>query len=59
MGSEWFWRNWKSDPDGAEARYMSRHLRPGFEYQDFGPEFKLEFFDPERIASIVGASGAK
>lgn len=60
--SEWFWWHWKNGTEEEQERiseWMRDKYPPGFKYQDFGPEFKLEFFDPGRIAHLVAASGAK
>jgi alpha-L-fucosidase len=38
---------------------MTANYPPGFAYQDFGPEFRAEFYDPEEWAEIFEASGAK
>ena len=62
VSSEWFWyqsvRN-ESDSDHKCSQYLRDYFPPKFTYQDFGPQLTMEFFDPEAIADIVNASGAK
>lgn len=38
---------------------MEANYPPGFSYEDFGPLFTAEFFDPNQWADILKASGAK
>ncbi|XP_025419709.1 alpha-L-fucosidase-like isoform X2 [Sipha flava] len=38
---------------------MTKNYKPDFTYQDFGPQFTAEFFDPVQWASIIKDSGAK
>jgi len=38
---------------------MEKNYPPGFAYQDFGPEFKAEFYNPDEWAEIFNAAGAK
>lgn len=38
---------------------MEDNYSPKFTYQDFGPELKMEFFNPDKIAQTVLDSGAK
>jgi alpha-L-fucosidase len=38
---------------------MEANYPPGFSYQDFGPEFRAEFYNPEEWAEIFEAAGAK
>ena len=60
--SEWFWmqavRN-QSEGDQRCAKYLEDYFPPRFVYQDFGPMLTMDFFDADRIADIVKASGAK
>ena len=47
-----------SDRSKMYVDFMKENYRPGFTYQDFGPLFKAEFYDPEQWADIFNASGA-
>ena len=38
---------------------MKRNYPPNFQYQDFAPQWKAEFFDPDAWADLVKESGAK
>ncbi|XP_065288997.1 tissue alpha-L-fucosidase-like [Dermacentor albipictus] len=58
FGSEWFWWNWR-EGDPAHEEFMRRYYRPDFKYQDFAPQFRAEFFDPDRWADIFARSGAR
>ncbi|CAG9585657.1 unnamed protein product [Danaus chrysippus] len=58
FGSEWFWSNWKGG-DNKTVKFMEANYPPGFSYQEFGPMFKAEFFDPEKWASLFHKAGAK
>ncbi|XP_054462175.1 tissue alpha-L-fucosidase-like [Anoplopoma fimbria] len=57
--SEWFWSWWKTDKVPANVLFMQKNYPPGFEYADFAPEFRAEFFDPNEWADIFKASGAR
>ena len=41
------------------VQFMEKNYRPGFTYQDFGPMFTTEFYDPDQWAGIFNASGAR
>ena len=41
------------------VEFMEKNYRPGFTYQDFGPEFTAEFYDPDAWADLFEAAGAK
>jgi alpha-L-fucosidase len=48
--------------DSDQTKYkefMEANYPPGFAYQDFGHEFKAEFYNPDEWAEIFDASGAK
>ncbi len=59
--SEWFWWYWKSDnPVHQDVRdFMAANYPPGFTYQDFAKDFRLEFFNASEWVEIFSASGAK
>lgn len=58
--SEWFWWDWQGDkPTPDVVEFMNKNYPPNFQYGDFAPEFKAEFFDPQQWASLFNASGAK
>lgn len=59
FSSEWFWEQWKGSHNKAAEKFMKDNYRPGFTYQDFGPQFTAEFFDPDKFAKTIKASGAK
>ena len=52
--------NWFLGAHGqAYVDFMEKNYRPGFTYQDFGPMFTTEFYDPDQWAGIFNASGAR
>ncbi|XP_046584535.1 alpha-L-fucosidase-like [Haliotis rubra] len=57
--SEWFWEQWKMAKQYNVVLFMMENYRPDFTYADFAPQFKAEFYSPERWADIFKASGAK
>ena len=57
--SEWFWKHWVTDKYKTIIDFMQKNYPPGFSYQDFAPQFKAEFFDPDQWAAIFKKSGAK
>lgn len=59
FGSEWFWWHWQGDKDAKYCDFMERNYRPGFTYQDFAPQFKAEFYDPDRWADLFAKAGAR
>ena len=58
-GSEWFWYRWKEDKRADYVEFMKKNYPPNFEYADFAPMFKAEFFDPVAWADLLMKSGAK
>ncbi|XP_058656848.1 LOW QUALITY PROTEIN: plasma alpha-L-fucosidase [Ammospiza caudacuta] len=59
FGSEWFWWYWQKEKREPYVKFMDANYPPGFSYEDFGPLFTAEFFDPNQWADILKASGAK
>uniref|UniRef100_G1NJS8 alpha-L-fucosidase n=1 Tax=Meleagris gallopavo TaxID=9103 RepID=G1NJS8_MELGA len=59
FGSEWFWWYWQKEKREPYVKFMKANYPPGFSYEDFGPLFTAEFFDPNQWADILKASGAK
>uniref|UniRef100_A0A8C2AKJ0 Alpha-L-fucosidase n=1 Tax=Cyprinus carpio TaxID=7962 RepID=A0A8C2AKJ0_CYPCA len=59
FGSEWFWWYWKGAQNPNYIQFMTKNYPPGFSYTDFAPEFHAQFFDPDEMADIFEASGAK
>ncbi|XP_075059327.1 plasma alpha-L-fucosidase isoform X2 [Mixophyes fleayi] len=59
FGSEWFWWYWQGRKMQPYVSFMSKNYPPDFRYEDFGPQFTAEFYDPQRWASTLMASGAK
>ena len=58
--SEWYWK-WLTDNthDGLERKFHERVYGKDFKYQDFGPMFKAEMFDPDEWADVFKRSGAR
>ncbi|XP_063297284.1 plasma alpha-L-fucosidase [Pelobates fuscus] len=59
FGSEWFWWYWQGMKSKAYVDFMSNNFPPNFRYEDFGPMFTAEFYNPKQWTDILGASGAK
>ena len=57
--SEWFWWEWQGAKAASAVDFMAENYKPDFTYADFAPEFKAEFYDPNRWADIFNASGAR
>ena len=45
--------------DAQVVDFMKKNYPPNFKYADFAPQFTAEFFDPNKFADLVQASGAK
>lgn len=58
FGSEWFWYRWKTG-EPAFVEFMKKNYPPNFQYADFAPMFKAEFFDPNIWAELLSMSGAR
>ncbi|XP_003739537.1 alpha-L-fucosidase [Galendromus occidentalis] len=56
--SEWFWNLWQND-DFEVIEFLKKNYPPGWTYADFAPQFRAEFFDPDRWAALFEKSGAK
>ena len=50
--------NWK-DNKTEVAEFMKQNYPPNFEYQNFGAQLTMEFFNATKFANIVTNSGAK
>lgn len=59
FGSEWFWWYWQHQRYQPYVDFMKNNYPPGFQYQDFAPQFTAEFFDPQQWVDLFAASGAK
>jgi alpha-L-fucosidase len=59
--SEWFWWYWKGDPTHHQdvQDFMNENYPPGFTYQDFARDFRLEFFNATEWVKLFEQSGAK
>lgn len=57
--SEWFWYWWRSSALPENVEFMEKYYPPGFSYADFAPQFRAEFFEPDKWAEIFQASGAR
>ena len=55
---QWFWHAWHEGSPGA-VQFMKENYPPNFTYQDFGSQLKMEFFNSNKFADLVQASGAK
>jgi alpha-L-fucosidase len=58
VAAEWFWNYWKSGSPQYKD-FMMKNYGPDFQYPDFAPMFKAEFFDPDVFSALVEKSGAK
>jgi len=56
--SEWFWAYWKGG-NKEIVNFMQKNYPPNFQYQEFGPMFRAEFFNATEWVDIVASSGAK
>jgi len=56
--SEWFWY-YLHTQNPWDVQFMQANYWPGFTYQDFGPQFRAELFDPTKWAALFGAAGAR
>lgn len=59
FGSEWFWWYWQGAKLKPYVDFMTKNYPPGFRYENFGPQFTAEFYDPQQWANTLKASGAK
>jgi alpha-L-fucosidase len=60
FGSEWFWSNWQANGGNEKyIQFMKDNYPPNFTYQDFGPMFTAEFYDPDSWARLFQKAGAK
>ncbi|KAK8378851.1 hypothetical protein O3P69_009521 [Scylla paramamosain] len=59
FGSEWFWEHWQGSKSQKYVDFMKKNYPPNFSYQDFGPQFTAEFYDPKEWAELFNASGAR
>ena len=58
MHDEWFWLR-STQNDSEAARYLAEYTAPKFQYQDFGSQLTMEFFNASEIADIIAGSGTK
>lgn len=56
---EKFLRYWQGSNETDVVDFMKQNYPPNFEYADFAPMFKAEFFNPDEWVDIFKASGAK
>lgn len=57
--SEWFWYRWQDQQQPEYVEFMKKNYPPGFQYADFAPMFKAEFYDPDAWADLLAKSGAR
>ncbi|NP_001083206.1 alpha-L-fucosidase 2 L homeolog precursor [Xenopus laevis] len=58
-GSEWFWWYWQGSKVASYVNFMKKNYPPDFQYEDFGPQFTAEFYNPLEWAVTLAESGAK
>jgi alpha-L-fucosidase len=54
----WFWNSWVTGSK-THVDFMKENYPPRFTYQDFGPQFTAEFYDPNKWANLFQKAGAK
>ncbi|XP_015509489.1 alpha-L-fucosidase isoform X1 [Neodiprion lecontei] len=59
FGSEWFWKNWKSESGKKYQDFMKAHYAPDFSYQEFARDFTAEFFNATQWSELFKAAGAR
>ena len=58
--AEWFWYRWKGPkPTKDVLNFMAKNYPPNWQYADFGPQFRAEFYNATQWTDILKASGAK
>lgn len=58
--SEWYWNNMSNKkPDNVWWQFHKTHFGENFDYKDFAPLFKAEFYNPDQWADLFYRSGAK
>jgi alpha-L-fucosidase len=58
FGNEWFWDRWHNN-EQQYVNFMAKNYPPDFTYADFASKFTTEFYEPDKWAEILKASGAK
>lgn len=56
--SAYLWLYLKQNQSLANE-YIKKYYPPNFEYPEFAPSFKAEFYSPDKWASVFSSSGAK
>lgn len=65
---EWLWFYWKGPlhrgnkhrkNKESALKFIAKNYPPEFQYTDFAPQFKAEFFEPDKWAKLFKASGAR
>jgi len=59
MYAEWYWNSLNKGPNSSTRKFHDRVYGANFQYQDFAPMFKCEFYDPDHWAGVFARSGAK
>ncbi len=58
--AEWYWNHIADKkPDNVWWQYHKKYYGENFEYKDFAPLFKTEYFDANQWADLFKRSGAK
>lgn len=55
----WFWYYWQREKQPEFVNFMKKYYPPNFQYADFAPNFRAEFFDADQWARILKDSGAR
>lgn len=55
----WFWYYWQRQKLPEYVQFMKDHYPPNFQYADFAPQFRAEFFDADEWAKIFKDAGAR
>src|SRR6195256_1409147 len=58
MYAEWYWNSLNKN-NSSTRKFHDRVYGPNFQYADFAPMFKCEFYDPDHWADIFARAGAK
>jgi alpha-L-fucosidase len=59
MYAEWYWNSLNKGAASSTRKFHDRVYGPKFEYADFAPMFKCEFYDPDHWADVFARAGAK
>ena len=57
-GGAWFWYGWVNN-QSTQVEFMKENYPPKFTYQDFGPLFTAQFYNPTEWVDLFVKAGAK